>query len=904
VTPETPHPPDSGLPPAASTLLPDPRLDSITEHTEAGYFFIGNDDCFQRVNDAWLRMHGFDSADEVLGHHYSLTQVDADLGRAVEVVAQLRGGLAIRAATFTRRRKDGSVGYHTYSANPVFDGGTVVGVEGFLIDVSELRDVEQRYRMLFEQMLDGFALHQMLFDSSGRPSDYRFLAVNPAFEQMTGLRAAQTVGRTVREVLPGVEQKWIDTYAQVVLTGEPRRFEDYVAALDKTYEVVAFRPVAGQFACITRDVTSARRDAQSTRESQDLFWNTFYRSSLAGTLTTLDDGTCLAVNDRFVEVFGLRRDQVKGKSTVDLGLWSAETRARVGSVLQAEGRVAGIEIEVRSADGSPRHLLYSAETVTIDGQARLLSFAQDITKRKKAEEALRTSEGRHRAVLEATRDWIWEVDVAGRFTYVSPQVTHMLGYLPDELLGHTPFEFLVPEDAQRLVALFTADVHAPRSETGLPNTCRAKDGSLVHLELYAVPVFGASGELVGFRGIDRDVTERTHAEEERSRLEDQLRQAQKIESIGRLAGGVAHDFNNLLAPILGYSEMLLAELTPGDPRFDELTQIRQAGERARDLTRQLLAFSRRQVLELKPVDLRAVLRGFEKLLRRTVREDIRIDLRLPDTLGSVRADVGQIEQVLMNLAVNAQDAMTDGGVITVSLSDVRLDEAFVARHPGSSAGAFVELVVGDTGCGMDTATLERLFEPFFTTKAPGVGTGLGLSTAYGIVKQHGGYILVASKPGRGTTFTIYLPCTDAPSAAPRAESPADAALPRGTETILIVEDADAVRELTRRALARQGYHLIVVEHPRRCIELVRDHQAPIHLLLTDVVMPDMNGRALYDQLARLRPGLKVIYMSGYTADVIANRGVLEAGLNFLQKPFSIEALAQKVREVLDGRTGM
>jgi signal transduction histidine kinase/CheY-like chemotaxis protein len=395
------------------------------------------------------------------------------------------------------------------------------------------------------------------------------------------------------------------------------------------------------------------------------------------------------------------------------------------------------------------------------------------------------------------------------------------------------------------------------------------------------------------------LTELERAGKERAKLEDQLRDAHRLESVGRLAAGVAHDLNNLLAPILGYADILLDEIPEAGPHREELQQIKHAAERARDLTRQLLAFGRKQLLSMALLDLRNVVAGFQGLLQRTLREDIRLDVRLPGSLGAVRADAAQIEQVMMNLAVNAQDAMPEGGVLTMELADTAVDQVMAARQPGLTPGPYVTLVMTDTGHGMDQDTLRLVCEPFFTTKDRGKGTGLGLSTVYGIVKQHGGHLQIESTEGKGSSFTIYLH---------RIEGPQDLRVPasvpsppaeRGSEHVLVVEDNDAVRTMTCQILERLGYRVTSAAGGQAGLDLVRAGGDPIGLLLTDVVLPDMSGRDVFERLSALQPGLRVLYMSGYAGEVISTHGVLEEGVQFIQKPFAPQSLARKLRQVID-----
>src|SRR6266481_1741394 len=392
--------------------------------------------------------------------------------------------------------------------------------------------------------------------------------------------------------------------------------------------------------------------------------------------------------------------------------------------------------------------------------------------------------------------------------------------------------------------------------------------------------------------------ERKRAEEALRSSEERLRQAQKMEAVGRLAGGVAHDFNNLLTVITSYSALLLEDLAADDPKRDDVDQIRKAAEGAAALTRQLLAFSRQQVLQPKALDLKATVAGTDKLLKRLIGEDIQLTSVLAPDLGVVKADPGQIEQIIINLAVNARDAMPTGGRLTIEAANVDMDEAYVRGHAPASPGRYVMLAISDTGIGMDEQTKARIFEPFFTTKEVGKGTGLGLATVYGIVKQSGGFIWVYSEPGHGTSFKVYFPRVDEP-AEPTAASTAGTEPRGGTETVLVVEDAASVRMVTRQVLERFGYAILEAPNGETALRLAAKHHGPIHLLLTDVIMPGLSGRQLAEQLAQLRPDMKVLYASGYADQAIVLHGILDSDIAYLQKPFTPETLARRVRQVLD-----
>jgi two-component system cell cycle sensor histidine kinase/response regulator CckA len=518
-----------------------------------------------------------------------------------------------------------------------------------------------------------------------------------------------------------------------------------------------------------------------------------------------------------------------------------------------------------------------------------------------ARHQMRASEERYRLLFDASPlpMWVYDVDTLA-FLAVNDAAIRHYGYSRDELAKMTLADIRPPEDVEAL----REDVeHRPEIDLGKTWRHQKKDGSLIVVEIKAhdLPFDGKSARLV----LANDVTERTRAEEALRRTEDQLRQMQKLDAIGRLAGGVAHDFNNLLSVILSYSTMLVAQLGPGDAMRADLDEIIAAGERAADLTRQLLAFGRQQMLQPKIIQPADVVAGMEKMLRRLIGEDIELTILSRPRLGCVNVDPGQLEQIVLNLVINARDAMPRGGKLTLEWKNTEIDEAYAKDHVGAPPGPYVVLAVTDSGMGMDRATQARIFEPFFTTKERGKGTGLGLSTVFGIVKQSGGSIWLYSEPGHGTTFKIYLPRAAARS---DASAPLDDASPIstastliGSETVLLVEDEERVRGLVRTILRKYGYHVIEAQNGGDALLLCEQHAATIHLLLTDVVMPRMSGRQLAERLRPLRPAMKVLYMSGYTSDSIVHHGVLDSDIAFVQKPIRPEALVRKVREVLDAR---
>ena len=497
-----------------------------------------------------------------------------------------------------------------------------------------------------------------------------------------------------------------------------------------------------------------------------------------------------------------------------------------------------------------------------------------------------------RLISENAADMIALVDASGHRMYNSPSYGKILGYTPEELQSTPAFAQVHPDDRQQLEE---ASREAFRGGAGrrIEYRMRHKDGSWRILESTASPVCGDDGQVEKLVIVNRDISDR-------KRLEEQFRQAQKMEAIGRLSGGVAHDFNNLLGVIIGYGEILQEGLPPENPLRRSADEILAAGRRAAALTRQLLAFSRQQVLETKVLNLNTIVSNMETMLRRLIGEDIELTSNLESSLGTVKADPGQLEQVIMNLAVNARDAMPQGGKLIVETANTEMDETFVRRYPYPvQPGLYVRLTVSDTGTGMDAATRARIFEPFFTTKEKGQGTGLGLSMVYGVVKQSGGYIDVYSELGLGTTFKIYLPRVDE-AVSPSAPQPTLATSLRGTETILLVEDEEALRILTRNLLELCGYQVMEAKNGAEALDLSQRYPGTVDLLLTDIVMPGINGRLLADQLIQLRPDIKIVYMSGYTGQAVGAHRILDPGSIFLQKPFTRDELARKIREALDG----
>jgi PAS domain S-box-containing protein len=648
--------------------------------------------------------------------------------------------------------------------------------------------------------------------------------------------------------------------------------------------------IEGALARVRARTEKARAEEALRRSEANL--RAIFDNSLQAFVLIDPDGRIQALNSTAVEWSSrlLGHPLREGSPIAD---FVPEADAAFRAALAGETR--NLERCLRDADGSERWF-ETTHAPVVDEERGIIGVclnARDVTTRKQAERALQESEARYRDLFDNASDLVCTTDADGAFLYVNRAWYDSIG------LSH------LEPGRRRFVEVLHPDSRERYSEAAK----RVLAGeTLTHLELVLVTAAGTPltvegnlsatldrGPAVMVRGIYRDVTER-------KRVEDQLRQAERMQAAGRLAGGMAHEVNNMMTGVLGFSEFLLRSFAEEDPRRAEVQEIIRAGTRAADVTRQLLAFTRQQLLHPELLDLNAVVAGVEKMLRRSLGEDHLLELKLVPDVGQIRADRGQLEQVLVNLILNARDAMHHRGRVTIATALAALDEVYAQAHGGIGipSGDYVCLSVTDTGVGMDPGVQARIFEPFFTTKPVGQGTGLGLSTVYGIVKQSDGFIWCYSEPGQGTTFKIYLPRAGA-RAVPKRSERRPAKLRGGSETILVVEDEEVVRSLACRALREHGYSVLESRHGREALDLLqRNHQA-VDLVISDVVMPELSGRELGAHLAALRPGLPVLYMSGYTGDDVIQRGLLEPGVPFQQKPFTPEGLARKVRQMLDSR---
>jgi PAS domain S-box-containing protein len=720
---------------------------------------------------------------------------------------------------------------------------------------------------------------------------------NDSTLRLLGYSREELLGTSVGRVLLGLSPEAWPAVWEATRTAESGVLQDTSRRKDGStfpVEVVVTQLAFGdteQRCAIIRDISERKRAERVLQESEEK-----YRGLVTelndGIFITDDRGVLTFANPALARLNGLEYpEQLVGSSVLKfvaparVNEVAGYLREDLASGQPHEARI----IEIVRPDGTNAVVEVKSSAIMADGNKviGMRGVVRDITAYKRAEEALLKEKTFSEVMLDNLPGIFYLFDHTGRFLRWNRSFETVSGYSAEEIAAMLALDFFTGEDRtlieEKIREVFETGAAAAEA------VLASKDGR--RMPHYFVGARIAVDGVPCCIGMGVDITAQKH-------LEAQLRQSQKLEGIGQLAGGIAHDFNNLLTVILGRSFLLRAHLGPDHPQYRDVELIEQTGARAAEMTRQLLAFSRKQMLQPELLDFNTVIEGITPILRRLVRENIELVVRPAPGLGCVRADRTQVEQVLLNLAANASDAMPRGGQLTIETADVELDETFARQHSPVTPGAYVVLTVGDTGIGMDSATQARIFEPFFTTKEPGKGTGLGLATVYGIVRQSEGHIRVVSEPRHGTTFKIYLPRVAA--ATPVAAQPTSTEVPRGTETILLAEDADDLRDLIREALETHGYTVLAARHGGEALQLAGRHPAPIHLLVTDAVMPQMGGSELAERLRSERPGVKILYLSGHIDDPIVRHDVLESGTPFLQKPFMPEVLMRKVREVLDG----
>jgi len=829
----------------------------------------------------------------------------ADIRSAVSVPMQVANKLVgIINLNMTNRLRPFTLGQ--MKALTILAGTAAAALESASL-YTQLQKAEENYRSIFDHAVEG------IFQTT---PEGRFLTVNPAMARILGYESPREVIETITDV---AHQLYVNPEARL----EAARLEEQRGILE-CFEFQAYRK-DGQKIWLSlnrrsvrdeagtelfregsiEDITKRKHAAEALRESEARK-RAILESALDCIVTMDHAGLVVDWNPAAETTFGFLRADAIGKEMAELIIPPRfREKHRQGLAhyhATGQGPVLGnrLELSAVTADGTEFPIELAITRIESEGLPMFTGYIRDITERKQAEEALRQSEERYRDLVENAHDIIYSHDLKGNYTSINKAGEQITGYTREEALKLNLADTVAPQDFEKTKAMM-ANKLTGGQVTAYEVEIIAKDGRRIAIEANTKLVM-QDGVPVGVQGIARDITERKRMEKALHESEEQLRQSQKMEAIGQLAGGVAHDFNNLLTAINGYSSLALRRLGDDHPVKPHLEEIKKAGDRAANLTRQLLAFGRKQMLQPLALNLNDIVTDMTKMLKRLIGENVQLVTWLSPELHRITADPGQIEQVLVNLVVNARDAMPMGGTLTIETANANLDDAYTSKHIDVTAGQFIMLAVSDTGIGMDPQTRNRIFEPFFTTKEKGKGTGLGLSTVYGIVKQSGGNVWVYSEEGKGTTFKVYLPQIEGEVTA-LEDSKARVPMKRGSETVMLVEDEEMVRKLASELLEESGYVVLSASGGEEAIYFATTNKGRIDLLITDVVMPKVSGKEVAEQVRKIHPETKVLFMSGYTDEAIVHHGIVDSNIAFIQKPFSEHALAQKIREVLDSENG-
>jgi two-component system cell cycle sensor histidine kinase/response regulator CckA len=912
----------------------DAYIHALTENNPLAIVVLNANHRVQLCNPAFETLFGYQQS-EIVGTEIDLLLAPArEASEALDLTKRAMNGEVVRREA-KRRRNDGSVVDVQIVGVPLIANGKRIGCFGMYEDITERRRAEdaqhraeERLRMLFENAVEG------IFQTTPQG---RILSLNPALARMCGYASCAEMMREVKNVDQElyVERDLREEFKRrIEQQGVLEQFEYQLRRKDGAKIWVsenarAIRNSRGKIACYegtVEDITSKKRAELERQVNFEIIHAVNATDNLDDLLKLIHialkrvlyaENCFVALYEPSTQMFHFPffadqydmapPPQQVGRSCTayvfhkehamlipqkafdklaaqdEVELVGTPSPSWLGVPLRTPAATIGVLVVQHYEDENAyteRDLEFLA---SVGGQIAMA------IERKRSEEKIRESEARLRVLVQQLPAVLWTVGPDLRFTSALGAGLTRLGLKPNEIVGMSLWEYFESSDQS-----FTPIAAHRRAIAGEPTTFHIewKGGSYAcHVE----PLREASGHLQGAICMALDITDR-------KQLEEQLRQSQKMEAVGRLAGGIAHDFNNLLMVIQGYADLLAERLPAGDPLRRNAEQIQTASQRATSLTRQLLAFSRKQMLAPKVISVQSILGDMERILRRLIGEDIQLETSSAPDVGLIKADRSQIEQVILNLAVNARDAMPQGGRLTIETANVDLDASYARSPVVLAPGKYVMLAVTDNGCGMDAETQTHIFEPFFTTKEKGKGTGLGLATVYGIVKQSGGYVWVYSEPGRGTSFKIYLPMVENVEESGRDNRGDPQSSGRGTETILLVEDEKGVRELAREYLEMSGYTVIEAEDGHTALELAAMHSGTIHLLMTDVVMPGISGRELADRVKRIRPKIQVLYMSGYTDQAVVHHGILDMDAVLLQKPFTMATLSSKLRELLAAQT--
>lgn len=891
------------------------QLSRAVEQSPASIVITDTTGAIEYVNPKFSQVTGYTLAEVIsqnprlLKSGYTPPEEYQRLWAAVTSGGEWRG-------EFRNKKKNGDFYWEAATISPILnERGEITHFLAVKEDITERKRTEQALRESEEKFSKAFHDAPVLMSLSDLDGG-RFLEVNAKSLEVSGFSRSEVIGKTPTEI------GWLseeDRGRIIHLLKTRGSISDLELCLRKKNGESVYCLYSGhvitiqgqkRLLSISLDITERKRAEQALRESEASLKISQQVAHVGH--WTWDTGTNQVTwSDEMYRIFGLNPDSFTG----DLDKIIVETihpddREKViksNNTVLTEQKAAPLEYRVVWPDQSVHTVWAVPGGNVIDASGKILKLTgivQDITERKRAEEALREMAENMATAQRIAHFGSWEVKLTRDLEIIDPNLWsdecyRIFGFEPRSVQATSElFRSCLHPDDREFGAQMIFKVIRERTEISYEYRIVRPDGNIRYIHDQAKVVFDEhTGQPLKVVGTAHDITERKRAEETQAKLEEQLRQAHKMESVGRLAGGIAHDFNNLLTVIRGYCDLMQTQIPGGDPLRKDLEQIRRAGERAAGLTRQLLAFSRKQMLAPTSLDLNDLVTNLHKMLGRLIGEDINLVMVLQPGLWSVEADPGQIEQVIVNLAVNARDAMPTGGMLTIETHNVHLDDSYLKTHLEAPSGPCVMLAVTDTGHGMDTPTQAHIFEPFFTTKEVGQGTGLGLATAYGIIKQSGGDITVYSEPGHGTAFKIHLPASETASDLTVPQTPPTSR--GGAETILLVEDQEEVRGLVGRTLRSNGYTVLEARHGGEALLLAGQHQRPIDLLLTDVVMPQMSGRELAEQLKTFRPQMKVLFMSGYTDDAVVRHGLLTAEVEFLPKPFLPDTLTSKVRQVLD-----
>ncbi len=860
-------------------------LDTVPE----GYIRLDPEFRFTFLNRAAEKILGIPRK-EVLGK--KLPEIHLEIGKRFE--ENVRRTMAERTSIRFDNGPEPSFRGYAITSFPDPAGGIILR----LSEVTEGRNADQkkrrgpeRYRRLFDALHEGLAIHRLTFRNN-TPENYVFLNVNSQYKEIFRLRRETVINRLATDVFCTPDAPYLKEYSSAVQSHNSIQFESWDAKVNKHLAISVAPMGADLFATTVFDITDRKNAEERYRliaeNATDVIW-----------LWDVAKDQCIYISPSILRLRGFSPEEIMAQplheamSPAEYQLIVTQTRNRVAAVEAGDesARTATNEVEYNCKDGS-KVIAERITTLISDehGKVRhILGVSRDITARRRMSDALRQSEEKFAKAFRSNPAAITIVDIRDAcYLEVNDTFVEQRGYGRDEVIGRNWADLE-----------FWAD---PLSRDDAIRQLR-KDGRLRNWEFRFRKKNGQIGtgllsaELIQIDGRECAMTATVDITE-RVELQNQILQAQKLESVGRLAGGVAHDFNNLLTVICGYSEFLAEALGKNNELLSDVEEIKRAADSARDLTQQLLAFSRKQVIAARPLNLNDVVRDADRMLKRLIGEDVELISRLDPQLGRIMADPNQIRQVIVNLVVNARDAMPRGGRVVIETANTDVDESLASDNPDAVPGRHILMTVSDSGAGMTEEDRQKIFEPFFTTKGHGKGTGLGLSTVYGIVRQSGGWIGVSTKLGHGSSFRIYLPRVDAQPVVESVLSPATADALRGDETVLVVEDEAGVCKLTTTIVAGYGYRVLVAHHGAEAIAVAAKYSGEIHLLLTDVILPGMNGKELSEHLNRVRPGLKTLFTSGYSDDVIAHRGVLDPKVAYIPKPFTAHALGLKIRAVL------